>query len=55
METLISDLLDLSKIENNEFRLHEEYFNLQTAVNEALQMMCFQANNLEIELKAEID
>lgn len=55
METLINDLLDLSKMEINEFKLDQSYFNLEHAVNEALQMMRFQANKLDIKLKAEID
>ena len=41
METLINDMLDLSKMENDEFKLNQEYFNLEHAVNEVLQMMLF--------------
>jgi signal transduction histidine kinase len=28
LETLVSDLLDLAKIDNNEFKMNLEYYNL---------------------------
>jgi signal transduction histidine kinase len=32
LETLVSDLLDLAKIDNNEFKLNKEYYNLILSV-----------------------
>ena len=39
MENLINDLLDLSKLENNQFTIANEYFNLSHSIFEALQML----------------
>jgi signal transduction histidine kinase len=36
MENLISDLLDLAKIENNSFNISTEYFDLGALIFEAL-------------------
>ena len=44
MENLVNDLLDLAKLENNQFSLHGDYFNLIDTVNEAFQMLLFSAN-----------
>jgi signal transduction histidine kinase len=55
MENLISDLLDLAKLENNQFSLSNDYFNLSNTIYEAFQMLQFVATEKEIELKAEID
>lgn len=55
MENLINDLLDLAKLENNQFTLTNEYFNLQHTIFKALQMLQFMASQNEIELKAVID
>jgi len=32
IENLINDLLDLAKIENNKFKLNEEYFDLTNSI-----------------------
>jgi len=32
IENLINDLLDLAKIENNKFKLNEEYFDLTNTI-----------------------
>ena len=32
LETLISDLLDLAKIDNNKFKLNSEYYNLVMSI-----------------------
>jgi signal transduction histidine kinase len=39
MENLISDLLDLAKLENNQFSLSNDYFNLSNTIYEAFQML----------------
>ena len=43
VNNLINDLLDLSKLENNHFRLNSEYFNLPVLVHEALSMVLHSA------------
>ena len=55
MENLINDLLDLAKLENNQFTVTNEYFNLQHTIFKALQMLQFMATQNGIELKAVID
>ena len=55
VENLINDLLDLAKIENNKFKLYEEYFNLPQTITETFQIMLFWANSKNIELSAQID
>ena len=35
MENLINDLLDLAKLESNNFSLSQEYFNLGSTIYEA--------------------
>ena len=49
-ETLINDLLDLAKLENNQLLIHKEYFNLGYTVYEALQMLKFSANQVGVQL-----
>ena len=55
LENLINDLIDLAKIENNKFSLNSSYFNLTTTINEALEILLFQANQKEIEFQVVID
>jgi signal transduction histidine kinase len=38
LETLISDLLDLAKIDNNEFKLNLKYYNLVKTIQQSLEM-----------------
>ena len=52
---LINDLLDLAKLENNQFRLTSEYFDLTHIINESFQMMIHMANENNIKLEAAID
>lgn len=35
MENLISDMLDLAKIDNDQFKINNEYFDLASTINEA--------------------
>ena len=55
MENLINDLLDLAKMDNNEFEINKDYFNFSLLVYESLYMVVDQANKSKINLKAEID
>ena len=36
LETLVSDLLDLAKIDNNQFKLNLEYYNLVETIKKSL-------------------
>ena len=36
VETLINDLMDLAKFENEKFRFDEEYFSLSETIQEAI-------------------
>ena len=55
MENLVSDLMDLAKLENDSFNLSQEYFNLGSTVYEAFQILITQANSNKIQLRAQID
>jgi len=44
LETLICDLLDLAKIENNKFDLNLKYYDLTKSIQNTLKIMMFQAN-----------
>lgn len=52
---LINDLLDLAKMENNQFNLTKEYFDLNKIIYESFQILLHMANDRSIKLKAEID
>lgn len=54
VENLINDLLDLAKLENQSFTIDQKYFSLTDTITQALQMLVFRANQLEIKLTAEI-
>lgn len=41
VETLINDLMDLAKFENEKFKFHDEYFSLNETLYEAIQMNLF--------------
>ena len=41
VETLINDLMDLAKFDNEKFRFDEEYFCLLETIQEAIQMNLF--------------
>ena len=52
---LINDLLDLAKMENNQFSLTKEYFDLSNIIYESFQILLNMANDRGIKLLAEID
>ena len=41
LETLINDLIDLAKIENNIFSLNQDYYNLPNTIHETLEILLF--------------
>ena len=55
MGNLVNDLLDLAKLDNHKFSLNNEFFNLSSTVYEALHMLRFSANEIGVNLVAEID
>ena len=55
LEILITDLLDLAKIENNKFTLNNNYFNLIDTIDTTLKIMLFQANKKQIGLTVSIN
>ena len=55
LENLINDLIDLAKIENNKFSLNQEYYNLANTIHQTLEILLFQANQKQIELKVVVD
>ena len=44
LNTLINDLLDLAKLESNNFTFHEEYFDLLKVVENAFNQVRFLSN-----------
>jgi signal transduction histidine kinase len=55
MENLINDLMDHAKMEQNAFKLDQEYFSLSMIIYEAFRMLNFSAKDRGIHLKAVID
>jgi signal transduction histidine kinase len=55
LETLICDLLDLAKIENNKFDLNLKYYDLTKSIYNTLKLMMFQANQKNIEFQVLVD
>ena len=47
---LIDDLLDLAKLENNQFTIKSEYFDLGNLIKESFQMLIHTANENGIKL-----
>ena len=52
---LIEDLLDLAKMENSVFKLHNDYFNLIDVITEAFNIVSFSAEEKNIKLLLEVD
>ena len=48
LEILITDLLDLAKIENNKFVLNNKYFDLIDTIDTTLKIMIYEANKKQI-------
>lgn len=55
MTNLINDLLDQAKLENQAFRLNNDYINLIDIVSEAFNVVRFQAENQGVKLLIEFD
>ena len=41
VENLINDLLDLAKLENSSFTLHNDYFDLADTIEEAYKILAY--------------
>ena len=54
-ENLINDLLDLAKMDHQEFQFTKEYFNLPAIIYQSFDMILSTANEKEIALTAEVD
>jgi signal transduction histidine kinase len=54
MENLINDLLDLAKMQNNQFSQRKEYFNLTDLIYESFSILRESAFQRQIKLTAEI-
>ena len=55
MENLINDLLDLAKLEQNQFTMDKQYFNLCSTIYSSFQILHESAKQKDIKLIAEID
>ena len=55
MECLINDMLDQAKIDNDAFKLNEEYFDLPKVVYKSLNIVKDQANQKFVKLVAEVE
>lgn len=55
LTNLINDLLDLGKLQNNAFQLNFEKFNLIEVIQEAFQIVMFQAETKKIRLHLCLD
>ena len=55
MENLINDLLDMAKLENNQFKISQEYFNLTSLIENSFQIMLQSANQQGIRMNAVIE
>ncbi len=42
LQSVIEDALDISRIENNKFKLFKQYFDIRQALNEVIDIMNFQ-------------
>lgn len=52
---LINDMFDLSKIQDGEFRLEDQVFDLHACVEETLDLLAPQANHKRLELSYSLD
>lgn len=48
LENLINDLLDLAKLENNQFSFNFEYFDLTKVIFDSFETLLHQANSNKI-------
>jgi two-component system, sensor histidine kinase and response regulator len=50
LESVIEDALDMSRIENNQFTIYQQMFNLQTTITEVCDIMRFQLSQKGLDL-----
>ncbi len=55
MGSLINELMDLAKLENNSFKFNDEYFDLQEVIQQSLTMVASQAQSRGVHLLATVD
>ncbi len=53
--SVINDILDFSKIESGRMELEKTHFNIQTLLNDAIEVIAIQANHKNIEIAAYIN
>lgn len=54
VENLINDLMDLAKMDNNQFQINSQYFNLTHCINEAFHILKDNAKLNKVKLRAQI-
>ena len=54
-ETLINDLLDLAKMDNNKFSINTDYFDLVETLKHSFQILLKVANMRQIKLTSSIE
>ncbi len=52
---VVEDSLEMTRIENNEFQVNLEMFNIHNMIEEALDIMSFQTQMKRIDLKSDIE
>lgn len=55
LQNVIEDALDLSRIENNQFEIDLEFFDIRKVVEGVVSIMNFQIVSKNLYLKTEID
>ena len=51
LESLIEDALDISRLENNQFKLDMEAFDISAAIREIIEIMQFQVKSKTLDLR----
>jgi osomolarity two-component system sensor histidine kinase NIK1 len=55
LSSLIDDILDISKIDENKMKLENEPFQMGSTIQEAIQVTVFPALNKKIEMICDMD
>lgn len=54
VENLINDLMDLAKLDNSQFKIHNTYFNLFDSIYSSFEILKENAELNKVQLKATI-